>query len=142
MEIDRSLIGRSTPEMIFEVEKGRIRRFADTFDDRNPVYWDEEVAKKSRYGGIVAPSVFPAALIAEAGFPLKLDFRRILHGEEEIIYHRKIRAGDRLHCQVKVADVYERTGQKGTIKFIVFELEARDEAGSPVVTCRTTAIHR
>jgi acyl dehydratase len=32
-----------------------IRHWVDALDDRNPVYLDEEVARQSRFGGIVAP---------------------------------------------------------------------------------------
>jgi hypothetical protein len=38
-----------------------IRHWVDALDDRNPVYLDEEVASKSRFGGVVAP---PAMLQA------------------------------------------------------------------------------
>ncbi|HUO74557.1 MAG TPA: MaoC family dehydratase N-terminal domain-containing protein, partial [Solirubrobacteraceae bacterium] len=38
-----------------------IRHWVDALDDRNPVYLDEAVAAKTRFGGIVAP---PAMLQA------------------------------------------------------------------------------
>lgn len=38
-----------------------IRHWVDALDDRNPVYLDEEIAKQSRFGGVVAP---PAMLQA------------------------------------------------------------------------------
>jgi len=38
-----------------EVNVAMIRHWVDAFDDRNPVYLDEDVAAKSRFGGIVAP---------------------------------------------------------------------------------------
>ena len=46
----RKFIGQTSDTSIFEVEKEVIRRFADAVDDPNPLYWDEEYAKKSRYG--------------------------------------------------------------------------------------------
>ena len=38
-----------------------MRHWVDALDDRNPVYLDEEIAKQSRFGGLVAP---PAMLQA------------------------------------------------------------------------------
>jgi len=51
-------IGKSTDVRVFEVEKGAIRRFADAVDDPNPLYWDEEYARNSRYGSIITPPGF------------------------------------------------------------------------------------
>ncbi len=44
-----------------EVNLPMIRHWVDALDDRNPVYLDDEAAKQSRFGGIVAP---PAMLQA------------------------------------------------------------------------------
>ena len=52
------LIGKTGEPVILEVEKGAIKRFADAVGDRNPLYWDEEHARNSRYGSIVAPPGF------------------------------------------------------------------------------------
>ena len=41
-----------------EVEKGAIKKYADAVDDHNPLYWDDEYAKNSRYGSIIAPPGF------------------------------------------------------------------------------------
>ena len=51
-------IGKKGPTSVFEVEREAIRRFADSVDDPNPLYYDEEYAKKSKYGTIIAPSGF------------------------------------------------------------------------------------
>jgi acyl dehydratase len=32
-----------------------VRRFCEVVEDGNPVYWDEEFAKKSRFGRLIAP---------------------------------------------------------------------------------------
>ena len=48
-------IGKPMGKSVFQVEKEPIRRFADSVEDGNPLYWDEEYAKKSKYGSIIAP---------------------------------------------------------------------------------------
>ena len=52
------LIGKAGEVRVFQVEKGAIERFADAADDQNPLYYDEEYARNSRYGSIIAPPGF------------------------------------------------------------------------------------
>src|SRR5438552_2742490 len=39
----------------YEVTVPAIWNFLEAVEDGNPVYWDEETAKKSRFGRIIAP---------------------------------------------------------------------------------------
>src|SRR5699024_3946968 len=99
MDIDESVIGLTSESFIFEVEKGHIRKFADSIGDSNPLYRDEEYAAKTTYGGIIAPPTFPIAIASEGGaMPIKLDTRRMLHGEQTSIYERGSRTGDKKCC--------------------------------------------
>ena len=40
------------------VKRSAIRRYDQAISDLNPLYLDEEYAKKSEYGGIIAPPTF------------------------------------------------------------------------------------
>jgi acyl dehydratase len=142
MDLDKSLIGLTGKPYIFVVEKRHIRQFAEAIGDTNPLYVDEEYAAKSIYGGIIAPPSFPIVISQESSIDLPLDYNRMLHGEQEFIYQRPIRLGDRLTCQTKVADVYERQGKTGQMQFLVLETELKDEAGDVVVIGRTNIIYR
>ncbi|QQZ10159.1 MaoC family dehydratase N-terminal domain-containing protein [Heyndrickxia vini] len=143
MELKKSLIGRSGSPFVFEVEKRHIRQFAEAIGDPNPLYVDEEYARNTKFRGIIAPPTFPIAIGQEGeGIDLPLDQRRMLHGEQEFIYERPIRPGDRLYCQMKVTDVYEREGKKGPMQFIVLDTEMKDENGQLVVISRTNIIYR
>ncbi|MGM9927754.1 MAG: MaoC family dehydratase N-terminal domain-containing protein [Bacillus sp. (in: firmicutes)] len=144
MELDKSLIGLSGEPFVFEVEKRHIRQFAEAIGDDNPLYVDEEYAATTAYGGIIAPPTFPVVIGQEngVGIDLKLDQRRMLHGEQEFIYTRPIRLGDQLHCQMKVADVYERVGKNGVMQFLVLDTEMKDHSGQMVVISRTNIIYR
>lgn len=144
MELDQSLIGLTGPQYVFEVEKRHIRQFAEAIGDLNPLYVDEAYAKSTIYGGIIAPPSFPVAIGAESGqgIDLPLDYSRMLHGEQEFIYQRPIRAGDRLLCQMKVTNVYEKEGKNGPMQFLVMDTEMKDEEGELVVISRTNIIYR
>lgn len=142
MGIDRSNIGRTSAELVFDVEKGNIKRWAEAVGDDNPAYFDEETAKKGRYGGVIAPPYFPASVVVAVDFPLPLDPKRTLHAEEEYTYYRQIRPGDRLRCQARVVDIYDREGRSGPMTFVVVDTESRDDAGNLVVNCRSTLVYR
>ncbi|MEH7275596.1 MaoC family dehydratase N-terminal domain-containing protein [Neobacillus vireti] len=143
MDLDKSMIGLEGEVSVVEVEKGHIRRFAEAIGDPNPLYVDEEYASKTPYGGIIAPPTFPVALRQEnGGVPLKLDHRRMLHGEQEFIYYRPIRAGDRLYLKSKVSDLYEREGKSGSMQFLVLDVEIKDDAGEMVAISRMNIIYR
>ena len=139
------LVGKTSNPFIFQVDQRHIRQFAQAIGDTNPLYTDEQYAKTTVHGGIIAPPTFPVAISPddnEEQFDLGLDYRRMLHGEQQFIYTRAIRPGDVLHCQLKVTDVYEREGKNGPMEFLVLDTEIADAAGNHVVTSRTNIIYR
>lgn len=139
------LVGKTGNPFTFQVDQRHIRQFAQAIGDTNPLYTDEQYAKTTVHGGLIAPPTFPIAISPddnEEQFDLGLDYRRMLHGEQQFIYTRAIRPGDVLQCQLKVSDVYEREGKSGTMEFLVLDTEIMDEAGNHVVTSRTNIIYR
>ena len=143
MNLDKSIIGLEGSPFSVEVEKRHILQFANAIGDPNPLYTDEEYAKNTFYEGIIVPPTFLIALSSEGNqLPLKLDEKRMLHGEQEFIYHRPIRLGDRLICQSKVADLYEKEGNSGKMQFLVLDTEFKDEDGELVAISRMNIIYR
>src|SRR2546425_10884767 len=125
------LIGRESEGVVFEVERGAIRKFADAVQDQTP-----ECLR-----GDIAPPTFPTTF--RMTIPgLTFDLARVLHGAQEYRYERPLRAGDRVHCRTRVADVYRRHGRLGEMTFLILVMEGTDSSGSPVFTDTTTAILR
>ena len=107
-----------------------IRHWVDALDDRNPVYLDEDAARASRFGGIVAPPAMlqtwgmprpkiqgiaerggaptevrfdnPIGVLAEAGYV------GTLATNSELEFVRYLRPGDRLQQSSEVASISER----------------------------------
>jgi acyl dehydratase len=69
---------------------------------------------------------------------LGLDYSRVVHGEQEFIYHRPIRAGDRLLASGKVA----AASAKGRHELLTLETEVTTEDGEPVCVVRGTLLSR
>jgi hypothetical protein len=129
--LSSDLIGRESETVLFEVERGAIRKFADAVQDQTP-----ECVR-----GDLAPPTFPTTF--RMTIPgLTFDLARVLHGSQEYRYERPLRAGDRVHCRVRVADVYQRKGRLGEMTFLILAMDASDESGNPIFSGTTTAILR
>src|ERR1700704_6775999 len=125
------LIGRESELVLFEVERGAIRKFAEAVQDKTPAC----------LRGDVAPPTFPTTF--RMTIPgVTFDLARVLHGAQEYRYERPLRAGDHVRCRVRVADVYRRKGRLGEMTFLILAMDGTDESGSPAFSGTTTAIVR
>src|SRR5207248_9587606 len=89
----------------------------------------------------IAPPTFPTTLrITLPG--VTFDLARVLHRAQEYRYERPLRAGDRVRCRVRVANVYRRKGRLGEMTFLILAMDGTDESGSPIFSGTTTAILR
>ena len=123
----RELIGRQSDEVLVEVERGAIRKFAEAVGDTT----------EACIRGDIAPPTFPTTIrIPIPG--LTFDLARVLHGGQEYRFERPILAGDRLRCRTRLRDVYQREGRLGAMTFLIIELEGRSEDGEPVFSGRST----
>ncbi|BCJ85449.1 MaoC family dehydratase N-terminal domain-containing protein [Effusibacillus dendaii] len=142
LELFKPFIGVESKPVKNEVEKGAIRKFADAIGDPNPVYRDEEFAKTTRYGRIIAPPTFSRTF--EYGKIEGLSYKQegLIHGEQQFEYYKPIYAGDVLYCSTKLADAYEREGKLGKMIFLVYEQKGVNEAGETVFIARSNIIYR
>ena len=129
--LSSDLIGRESETVLFEVERGAIQKFADAVQDQTPAC----------VRGDLAPPTFPTTF--RMTIPgLTFDLARVLHGAQEYRYERPLRAGDRVHCRVRVADVYQRKGRLGEMTFLILVMDGSDDSGNPIFSGTTTAILR
>ena len=137
----RPHIGRVSPPLTLDVERGHIRRFVEAIGDPDPVYRDEAAARAAGHPAIPAPPTFATCLRPnDVREGLDVDWSKILHGEMEFVYQRPLFAGDRLTLVQKLADVYEKQGKSGAMDFLVLETVARDQAGALVYTARSVVV--
>ncbi len=130
--VDPALIGTASKPVIFEVEKGAIVKLAEAIGDAHPDY----------RRGVAAPPTFPTTFRMSIPGLAEIDPARFLHGEQEYVYERPIRAGERITCVARIANVTEKETKVGTATFVVAEVEGRDEGGAPVFTGRATLLVR
>ncbi|MEW6297158.1 MAG: MaoC family dehydratase N-terminal domain-containing protein [Thermodesulfobacteriota bacterium] len=154
----RSWIGRETQPWTVEVTQRDVKRFAVATDDLNPLYFDEEYARKSRYGGLIAPPLFymapltdpvpeselrPDGLPYEGKFPIPpTPLPRLVDGGTEIEFFAPIRVGDTLTGRSKILDIYQKDGRTGPLIFVVRETTYTNQKGEVVLIEKGAAILR
>lgn len=142
--VDREILGKVYPPFTVRVEFGKIREFAEALRDDNPLYRDEEAARRSPFGGILAPPTLSRNFWWEGTQvhqDLGFDWRYVVHGEQEFEYHRPIKAGDVLTAQMKIAELYEKAGKRGgTMRFAVIETKYSNADGETLLVGRRTLI--
>ena len=140
-EMRQKAIGIESEPVVLEVEKGHIRRFAEAVGDPNPLWNDEAGARKSRYGGLIAPPTFLRSVRYDRPqLPYDTPFTRILDGGSEWEYLQPIRAGDCITTVARIADVSERVGRLGAMLFTILEISYTNQFGELVATQRSTGI--
>lgn len=123
-----------------------IRRWVQGMDYPNPIHWNEEFARASQFGGIIAPQSFTVNMDYGHGAPPSCVGRiegshLIFGGEEWWFYGTPIRPGDKL-VQERRFDGYKITDTKfaGPTMFSRGDTIHRNQHGSLVAKERATAI--
>ncbi len=146
----------------FPVEAGHIMMFARSVGDDNQIYYDEDYAKSTECGSVVAPPTFVQASaqfdpdyflrpkvgqpwFGSGGKPTGVERESGggggggggggLHAEQRYVYHRHPRVGDVLTATTRPGNSWERESRRaGKLKFSETVTEYRDQNGELVVT--------
>jgi acyl dehydratase len=165
----RAAVGREgSPKTAWdEVSRSEIRRYAQAVMDPSPLYWDEDFACGTRYGGVVAPPFLPCKIFRvppDAPDPLREDLGHwsgehtprgesdlripwpkgwiVLHGSDEAEIHQLARPGDRITSRSKLVDVYERQGRSGHLVMAVTETTYTNQDGDVLYLNRGVSVAR
>jgi acyl dehydratase len=129
MAMNRALIGRSYPASTYEVKEEAMIKYALATNESNLRLLEIGAA-----GGLIAAPVFPVVYHARAlgkpiGDPeLDIDFKRALHGEQDMTFHRPVRAGDVISTTPSIEDIRD----KGTGETIAVRLRSENQSGELV----------
>lgn len=144
--IDRQYIGHTLPPFEVLVEKGRLKFFAKSIGQTDPVYIDDEAARAAGHPALPVPPTFLFCLEMEAPDPaairnlLGMDYRRLLHGEQGFVYERMAYAGDVLTFEQRVDDIYDK--KNGALEFVVRLTQVTNQHGQAVAQLRTVSVLR
>jgi hypothetical protein len=147
----------------FPVEASHIMMFARSIGDDNQIYYDEDYAKTTEPGTVIAPPTFAQAsaqfdpdyfLRPKIGAPWfgsgkePTGIKREgsgggggggggggLHAEQHFVYHRHLKPGDVLTAETKPGKTWERESKRaGKLTFSESVTEYRDQNGELVIT--------
>lgn len=134
MSIDTKFIGKTYPAYTYEVGKEKIKEYAKAIKNLDPHYLDDDFAKKTKYGRIIAPPTFAvvfSAFMIEPVFmdkELNLNMAMLVHGEQELEFLDVVKAGDAITTTAKIIDIKN----KEKLDVIAIELISKNQHGKDV----------
>ena len=136
-----------------ELGRASIRYFALALGDDNPLYRDEEFARKTRHGGIIAPPTFICetnqymdAAPNEDGYighhwDLPIPDSRSIRGGSEYEFFQPVRPTDRITATWRIADIYEEETSTGRVLYVMSEVEFVNQDGHLLAVHRDTNMY-
>ena len=136
-----------------EADYSFIKKWCIANEDFNALWWDEEYAKNSRWGGITAPPMY--AISVDDGLQPSFEgFVYVYDHEEELEYHLRafeadtiweffapIRPGDRISSTSKLRDVVWKQGEMGRLLIKYSETELRNQKGELIARNNSADVH-
>ena len=90
----------------YEVGREKVREYARAVQDYHPVHWDEAAAREHGHDGLIAPVTFISlvGILAQRKLFEQVvtgyDLSQIMQTDQILEFHRPIRVGDQLTCDV------------------------------------------
>jgi acyl dehydratase len=149
---DRATKGLTIAPITVQVERGRVRFFAQVLGATDPIHSDLSAAHSAGYPDLVAPPTFFMAIEASANDELKrlgqssildmigCDYRYLLHGDEHYEYVAPIFAGDELTLTTCVVDFYDKKG--GAMEFVKLQSTVEHAERGVLIRAARTLLHR
>jgi len=137
-----------------------VQRWILATEDLNPLWLDEECAKKSKWGGIIVPPLYlllvddgmeiseemdleiwkPGTADLEPSTERSDNFPSLARGwstHTEFEFFEPLRLGDRVETTVKLADVYWKQGRQYRLLFFEAEITYTNQKGQLVANGRS-----
>ncbi|WP_433716717.1 fused (3R)-hydroxyacyl-ACP dehydratase subunits HadA/HadB [Nocardia sp. CA-084685] len=128
----------------YEVGREKVREYARAVQDYHPVHWDKDAAQEYGYDDLLAPPTFISlvGILAQSKLFEQIvtgyDLSQIMQTDQILEFHRPIKVGDQLVCDVYLHSFRQAFG--GDI--IVTKNIVTAQNGEVVLTTYTTLIGR
>ena len=136
MAVNTDVIGRTYAPTTYAIGREKVREYARSVGETDPLYLDVEAARAAGHDDVVAPPMFavvyamPAVAAGMFDPEVGIEFARLVHAGQEFAWGPLVVAGDEITTTVSVKDVSERRGNG----FFVFESVSVNGRGETVCT--------
>src|SRR6201987_6425632 len=116
MAVNTDAIGKTYAPTTYAVGREKIREYASSVGETNPLYFDVDAARAAGYADVVAPPMFAVVYQGRAVTPalfdpeVGIDFAHMLHAGQEFEWGPVVVAGDEITTITTVAEIGERAG--------------------------------
>jgi len=134
--VNTDVIGRTYAPTTYAIGREKVREYARSVGETDPLYLDVEAARAAGHDDVVAPPMFavvyamPAVAAGMFDPEVGIEFARLVHAGQEFAWGPLVVAGDEITTTVSVKDVSERRGNG----FFVFESVSVNGRGETVCT--------
>ena len=131
--------GMELPEITYTVTADILKKYLEGTDDLNPLYLDEEYAKKTPFGGPIVPPISMAIYTTISNLIKPLGMKippGLLHAQQRFEFTGIVRPNETLRIKTVIEDKYEKKGKK----FVVWKSEVFNQRGDKVATSWLTPI--
>jgi len=139
MGLNRNLVGKQYPPQAYGVTAEATMKYARAYNEDNPWFFDT-----TRPGGIIAPPMFGVVMswlpiiMVMSDNDLGADLLRLLHGEQDMYFHRTVAPGDIVTNTAKILTIEG----KATGESLVLEVRCTNQRGDLVQRMLFTAFIR
>lgn len=130
-DIDKKVIGEVYDRYTYdEITAEDLIAYARSLKIEDPIYLDEEAAKTGPYGGLVAFPTYVVKLRGRKWMPPEVTMHMTREGFDagkDIELGVPLRAGDQVTATSRITEIYEKTGRSGSMWFVVFRQEIRNQ---------------
>ena len=150
----RACIGRTSPVVALpeEISASDVRRYVQAVGDDNPLWSDDELARRAGYRGRRVPPLLVVELhwrtgdrVAEnlvesewSGLVYPEEFTSFRNAGRELEWFAPVYLGDLLTFQSRLADLFVRQGRGGPMIFTKIACDIRNQEGVLVARVTTT----
>ena len=158
MPLSAGSIGKTYGPFTYDVGLEKVKEFALAIsggvpssafptvipETMNRHYWDEEFARGTRHGGVIAPPTFCVVFalkpfaVATMDPELDINLMALVHGEQEFEFLEPVRPGDRITTVGTITGWHEKQGKD----FLTLVTESRNQHGRVAVRGTWLAVIR
>jgi acyl dehydratase len=135
-----------------EADWSAIKKWAIVNEDYNALWFDEKYAKKSRWGGIIAPPLYLISCSNGGESAFEFHTYALSHRDQlsnfvgvfmagiEWEFFEPVRPGDRIGAKHKLADLYWKQGKEYRLLFFVGESILTNQEGQILATVKQSNV--